>query len=99
MMEAFIVSNTKGRKWLFIPVVSQHAPPATGGRNSLAVSTAFDRSTNSGRSQYRGTNDPQTYLEFEVAPNNVTFQAFSKHFPFLSGKHRFLVPAKATYSK
>ncbi|KAI3394878.1 hypothetical protein diail_2113 [Diaporthe ilicicola] len=25
---------------------------------------------------YRGTNDPQTYLEFEVAPNNVTFQAF-----------------------
>ncbi|KAK4495038.1 hypothetical protein PRZ48_013365 [Zasmidium cellare] len=24
----------------------------------------------------RGTNDPQTYLEFEVAPNNVTFQAF-----------------------
>ncbi|KAL1850125.1 hypothetical protein Daus18300_013053 [Diaporthe australafricana] len=27
---------------------------------------------------YHGTNDPQTYLEFEVAPNNVTFQAF-KH--------------------
>ncbi|ROW14257.1 hypothetical protein VPNG_04303 [Cytospora leucostoma] len=25
---------------------------------------------------YHGTNDPQTYLEFEVAPNNVTFQAF-----------------------
>ncbi|CAJ2511890.1 Uu.00g075150.m01.CDS01 [Anthostomella pinea] len=25
---------------------------------------------------YRGTNDPQTYLEFEVSPNNVTFQAF-----------------------
>jgi hypothetical protein len=25
---------------------------------------------------YRGTNDPQTYLEFEVAPNNVTFNAF-----------------------
>ncbi|KAJ7670504.1 hypothetical protein B0H17DRAFT_1085696 [Mycena rosella] len=24
----------------------------------------------------RGTNDPQTYLEFEIAPNNVTFQAF-----------------------
>jgi hypothetical protein len=24
----------------------------------------------------RGTNDPQTYLEFEVNPNNVTFQAF-----------------------
>ncbi|KAI5920405.1 hypothetical protein F4810DRAFT_436808 [Camillea tinctor] len=23
-----------------------------------------------------GTNDPQTYLEFEVSPNNVTFQAF-----------------------
>lgn len=34
--------------------------------------------------QYRGTNDPQTYLEFEVAPNNVTFQAFSKPFPFHS---------------
>lgn len=26
--------------------------------------------------KYHGTNDPQTYLEFEVAPNNVTFQAF-----------------------
>lgn len=26
--------------------------------------------------QYRGTDDPQTYLEFEVAPNNVTFSAF-----------------------
>ncbi|KAI7785883.1 domon-like type 9 carbohydrate-binding module domain [Diaporthe eres] len=25
---------------------------------------------------HRGTCDPQTYLEFEVAPNNVTFQAF-----------------------
>lgn len=25
---------------------------------------------------YHGTNDPQTYLEFEVAPNNVTFNAF-----------------------
>lgn len=25
---------------------------------------------------YRGTNDPQTYLEFEVAPNNVTFNSF-----------------------
>ncbi|KAI0019481.1 hypothetical protein F4780DRAFT_447740 [Xylariomycetidae sp. FL0641] len=25
---------------------------------------------------YHGTNDPQTYLEFEVSPNNVTFQAF-----------------------
>ncbi|CAN8105571.1 unnamed protein product [Discula destructiva] len=25
---------------------------------------------------YRGTNDPATYLEFEVAPNNVTFSAF-----------------------
>lgn len=25
---------------------------------------------------YRGTNDPQTYLEFEVSPNNMTFQAF-----------------------
>ncbi|KAI0884559.1 uncharacterized protein GGS22DRAFT_188768 [Annulohypoxylon maeteangense] len=25
---------------------------------------------------YRGTNDPQTYLEFEVSPNNVTFQAW-----------------------
>lgn len=25
---------------------------------------------------YRGTNDPQTYLEFEVNPNNVTFQAW-----------------------
>ncbi|KAJ7628866.1 hypothetical protein FB45DRAFT_794799 [Roridomyces roridus] len=25
---------------------------------------------------YRGTNDPKTYLEFEIAPNNVTFQAF-----------------------
>ncbi|KAK7042258.1 hypothetical protein R3P38DRAFT_2889404 [Favolaschia claudopus] len=24
----------------------------------------------------RGTGDPKTYLEFEVAPNNVTFQAF-----------------------
>jgi hypothetical protein len=25
---------------------------------------------------YRGTNDPTTYLELEVAPNNVTYQAF-----------------------
>lgn len=25
---------------------------------------------------YHGTNDPQTYLEFEVNPSNVTFQAF-----------------------
>ncbi|KAI1433468.1 hypothetical protein GGR50DRAFT_503312 [Xylaria sp. CBS 124048] len=25
---------------------------------------------------YRGTNDPQQYLEFEVNPNNVTWQAF-----------------------
>ena len=25
---------------------------------------------------YHGTNDPQTYLEFEVAPNNVTFNTF-----------------------
>ncbi|KAI1084853.1 hypothetical protein F5B20DRAFT_523510 [Whalleya microplaca] len=25
---------------------------------------------------YHGTNDPQTYLEFEISPNNVTFQAF-----------------------
>ncbi|KAI1341728.1 hypothetical protein F5Y15DRAFT_345972 [Xylariaceae sp. FL0016] len=25
---------------------------------------------------YKGTNDPQTYLELEVSPNNVTFQAF-----------------------
>ncbi|KAF3763453.1 hypothetical protein M406DRAFT_279552 [Cryphonectria parasitica EP155] len=25
---------------------------------------------------YRGVNDPQTYLEFEVAPNNVTFSAW-----------------------
>ncbi len=25
---------------------------------------------------YHGTNDPKTYLEFEVNPNNVTFQAF-----------------------
>lgn len=25
---------------------------------------------------YQGTNDPQTYLEFEVNPNNVTYQAF-----------------------
>lgn len=25
---------------------------------------------------YQGTNDPTTYLEFEVSPNNVTFQAF-----------------------
>ncbi|CAN8102648.1 unnamed protein product [Discula destructiva] len=24
----------------------------------------------------KGTSDPQTYLEFEVAPNNVTFQGF-----------------------
>ncbi|KAJ7149761.1 hypothetical protein C8R43DRAFT_1087128 [Mycena crocata] len=24
----------------------------------------------------KGTADPQTYLEFEIAPNNVTFQAF-----------------------
>ncbi len=24
----------------------------------------------------RGTNDPATYLEFEVSPNNVTFHAF-----------------------
>lgn len=27
-------------------------------------------------SQSLGTADPQTYLEFEVAPNNVTFSAF-----------------------
>lgn len=27
-------------------------------------------------SQSRGSDDPQTYLEFEVAPNNVTFSAF-----------------------
>ncbi|KAI0131548.1 hypothetical protein F4814DRAFT_406450 [Daldinia grandis] len=25
---------------------------------------------------YHGINDPQTYLEFEVSPNNVTFQAW-----------------------
>ncbi|KAK5996438.1 Extracellular protein [Cladobotryum mycophilum] len=25
---------------------------------------------------YQGTDDPQTYLEFEVNPNNVTYQAF-----------------------
>ncbi|KZV87479.1 hypothetical protein EXIGLDRAFT_723697 [Exidia glandulosa HHB12029] len=25
---------------------------------------------------YKGTNDPATYLEIEVAPNNVTFQSF-----------------------
>ncbi|KIW07511.1 uncharacterized protein PV09_01476 [Verruconis gallopava] len=25
---------------------------------------------------YHGKNDPQTYLEFEVAPNNVTFNSF-----------------------
>ena len=25
---------------------------------------------------YQGTNDPQTYLEFEISPRNVTFQAF-----------------------
>lgn len=25
---------------------------------------------------YHGTNDPQSYLEFEVSPNNVTFQAW-----------------------
>ncbi|PGH04312.1 hypothetical protein AJ80_08535 [Polytolypa hystricis UAMH7299] len=25
---------------------------------------------------HHGTNDPQTYLEFEVNPNNVTYQAF-----------------------
>src|SRR3569833_277933 len=25
---------------------------------------------------YQGTNDPTTYLEFEVSPNNVTFNAF-----------------------
>ena len=25
---------------------------------------------------YHGTNDPSTYLEFEVAPNNVTYNAF-----------------------
>jgi hypothetical protein len=25
---------------------------------------------------YHGTNDPQTYLEFEISPNNVTYQAF-----------------------
>ncbi|KAI1328111.1 hypothetical protein F5Y16DRAFT_370089 [Xylariaceae sp. FL0255] len=25
---------------------------------------------------YKGTNDPQTYFEFEVSPNNVTWQAF-----------------------
>ncbi|EAS35182.3 uncharacterized protein CIMG_00536 [Coccidioides immitis RS] len=25
---------------------------------------------------YHGTNDPQTYFEFEVSPNNVTYQSF-----------------------
>ncbi|TWU75936.1 hypothetical protein ED733_006355 [Metarhizium rileyi] len=25
---------------------------------------------------YKGTDNPQTYLEFEVSPNNVTYQAF-----------------------
>lgn len=25
---------------------------------------------------YHGTNDPKTYMEFEIAPNNVTFNAF-----------------------
>ncbi|KAI5458759.1 hypothetical protein BGZ63DRAFT_392010 [Mariannaea sp. PMI_226] len=25
---------------------------------------------------YKGTEDPQTYLEFEINPNNVTYQAF-----------------------
>ncbi|KAF4120419.1 hypothetical protein GMORB2_3220 [Geosmithia morbida] len=25
---------------------------------------------------YQGTDDPQTYLEFEINPNNVTYQAF-----------------------
>ncbi|KAI1821224.1 hypothetical protein F4861DRAFT_482276 [Xylaria intraflava] len=25
---------------------------------------------------YHGTNDPQSYLEFEVSPNNITWQAF-----------------------
>lgn len=25
---------------------------------------------------YQGTNDPKTYMEFEIAPNNVTFNAF-----------------------
>ncbi|KAI1419326.1 hypothetical protein F5Y12DRAFT_266750 [Xylaria sp. FL1777] len=25
---------------------------------------------------YHGTNDPKTYLEFEVSPNNITWQAF-----------------------
>ncbi|KAL6401115.1 hypothetical protein AUP68_16839 [Ilyonectria robusta] len=25
---------------------------------------------------YKGTKDPQTYLEFEINPNNVTYQAF-----------------------
>ena len=25
---------------------------------------------------YKGTDDPQTYLEFEINPNNVTYQAF-----------------------
>lgn len=25
---------------------------------------------------YKGDNDPQTYFEFEVSPNNVTYQAF-----------------------
>lgn len=27
----------------------------------------------------RGTSDPRTYLEFEVAPNNVTFQVRKRH--------------------
>lgn len=27
----------------------------------------------------KGTSDPQTYLEFEVAPNNVTFQVSKEH--------------------
>lgn len=27
----------------------------------------------------KGTSDPQTYLEFEVAPNNVTFQVRKEH--------------------
>lgn len=43
---------------------------------------------------YRGTNDPQTYLEFEIAPNNVTFQAFI----YNPSKVSFMIPCYRIFS-
>ncbi|KAJ7628822.1 hypothetical protein FB45DRAFT_794747 [Roridomyces roridus] len=39
----------------------------------------------------RTTNDPTTYLEFEIAPNNVTFQAFIYNPSKVSGQDTFYI--------